>query len=293
MRSVISCIVFMCVVTMMTANLTASAQDVPKTKLNYAAMTKLGWKLSVQAWTFRDLTLFETIDLLGKMGVRYLEMYPGQRISKEDNAGFNEGASQAQIDSVLARCKINNVTPINYGVTGIAGDEAGARRMFDFAKKLGLQTLVCEPDEAAVPMLDKLCQEYKINIAFHNHPQPSHYWSPETVLKVAKGCSNRVGSCSDTGHWYRSGLNAIDCIKQLKGRIISLHFKDLNEKKEDHAWGGGVQDAMGMLTELKKQGFKGVFSNEYESTTGQELIDNVVKCNEFFSKACTKLAAGR
>ena len=39
-----------------------------------------------------------------------------------------------------------------------------------------------------------------------------------------------IGSCSDTGHWMRSDINPIEALQALgsKGRIISLHFKDLD-----------------------------------------------------------------
>jgi sugar phosphate isomerase/epimerase len=265
----------------------------PAPRLNYAAMNKLGWKLSCQAWTFRELTLFETIDTLKSLGIRYIEMFPGQRVSKDEPVAFNENAPAGVIDQVIEKCRAAGVTPVCYGVTGIPADEAGARKLFDFAKKLGLLNLVAEPAENQFDMIDKLCNEYKINVAIHDHPKPSHYWDPDTVLKVCEGRSLRIGSCADTGHWRRSGLDPVECLRKLKGRIISLHFKDLDAKNDDVPWGTGVCNAAGQLEELKKQGFKGVFSIEYERTSGQELIDNVRKCVVWFSAECSRLAKSR
>ena len=62
-------------------------------------------------------------------------------------------------------------------------------------------------------------------------------------MKVCKDRSKRIGACADTGHWLRSGLNPLECLKKLEGRIISLHFKDLNEKgpsAHDVPWETGV-----------------------------------------------------
>ena len=98
---------------------------------------------------------------------------------------------------------------------------------------MGIKTLVSEPAEDAFDTLDKLCEEYGINVAIHNHPKPSIYWDPDTVLKVCKGRSKRIGACADTGHWARSGFDPIECIKKLEGRIISFHLKDLNKKAAD------------------------------------------------------------
>jgi hypothetical protein len=46
-----------------------------------------------------------------------------------------------------------------------------------------------------------------------------------------------------------------------------------------------------MLAELQRQGFKGVFSIEYESGGGQALEDNVAKCAAFFEETAKELLA--
>lgn len=188
------------------------------------------------------------------------------------------------------KLKAVKVRPMNYGVVGFGNDEASARKVFDFAKKLGIRTIVSEPAEATVPMLDRLAQEYKINVAIHDHPKPSHYWHPDTVLKVSQGCSKRIGACADTGHWYRSGLVPVECLQRLEGRIISMHFKDLNAAKQDVPWGTGECNARGMLEELKAQGVKPVISIEYEHGSGAPLLANVRKCVEWFNTQVGDLA---
>ena len=61
-----------------------------------------------------------------------------------------------------------------------------------------------------------------------------------------------------------------------------MHFKDLNKSRtHDVPWGTGACDAFGLLKELKAQGFKGVFSIEYEKND-EELINNVEKCVKWF-----------
>ena len=122
----------------------------------------------------------------------------------------------------------SGVKLVNFGVCGLL-EGPPSRKTFEFAKDMGIETIVSEPAEDAFDALDKLCEEYEINIAIHDHPKPSHYWNPDTVLKVCKGRSKRIGACADTGHWMRSGLNPIECLKKLEGRIISFHFKDLNK----------------------------------------------------------------
>lgn len=143
-------------------------------------------------------------------------------------------------------------------------------------------------------MVEKLSKQYNIKISVHNHPQPSDYWKPENLLKAISGRSQSLGSCSDVGHWRREGLNQIDCLKQLKGRIISLHFKDIAPKKagekeqHDVIWGTGILDVKEMLKELKSQNFKGVFSIEYEYNW-ENSVPDIKECIQYFNKTANEI----
>ena len=265
--------------------------SVPKPHIDQQALDKLGWRLGCQAWTFRKLTLFETLDLLNQLGIRYVELYPGQALSPgHKDVKFDHNSPGEYVEQVIQKLKDTNVTAVSYGVVTIGNDEAGARKVFDFAKKLGLENVVSEPPEKAFDMLDKLTGEYGINLAIHDHPKPSHYWNPDAVLKVVEGRSKRIGACADVGHWYRSGLVPVECVKKLDGRIIESHFKDVDENKEDVVWGTGKVDDKGCLEELKRQGAKPFFAIEYEKGEGDELIANVSKSVDNFSAMVAELA---
>ena len=272
-----------------------AAPPVDLSKIQKADMTAaegLGWRLAFQAYTFRAVTFAETMDRSAAMGVKYVEIFGGQKMKPGSEVKTGVGMSDDDIAEMKKIAAAAGVKIVNYGVTGIGADEAAARKTFEFAKKVGLETLVSEEHEDKFPMLEKLAEEYKVNIALHNHPQPSYYWDADHVLKAVEGFK-RIGSDSDTGHWMRSGLVPLDCLKKLKGHIVSLHFKDLDKigpGARDVPWGTGAGDAKAMLQELKSQGFKGVFSIEYESGSGQELVDNVAKCVLWFAQTAKELS---
>jgi len=182
---------------------------------------------------------------------------------------------------------------INYGVETLPNDEKASRKIFDFAKDMGVETIQAEPDEASMEMLDKLCQEYKIGIGIHNHPKPSHYWDPDIVLAACKGRSSWIGSCADTGHWVRSGLDPLACLKKLEGRIRSVHFKEIDtsgKEPVDAIWGRAQGRAGAQLEELHRQGFKGVFAIEYEADW-ENNMPQIAGCIAFFNKKAGELAA--
>jgi len=269
--------------------------DIPKPKFNHEAVEKLGWRLGCQAYTFRKLTLMDTLDVLGALGVKYVELYPGQVLSESHGkTKFNHDVPQELIDEVLAKCKAVGVTPVSYGVVPLPNDEAQCRKVFDFAKKLKLEQIVSEPPADAFELIDKLTAEYNIPVAIHDHPKPSHYWNPDTVLEACKGRSERIGACADVGHWQRSGINPIEALKKLEGHIFESHFKDLNEfgntKAHDVPWGTGISDVRAVLDEAKRQNYKGTMMVEYEKGAGPELVENVRKCIEWYDKTTKELA---
>lgn len=264
------------------------------------AAEALGWRLSTQAWTFRDRSAFEVVDVAARLGLRYVEFFPGQSLSPaQPDVKLGPDMGAAALAAFQAKLKEANVKAASFGVVGFSKDEAAGRKLFEFGKALGLENFSAEPDPDAFDLLEKLADEYEIKVALHNHPKPSRYWSPDVVLQSVKGRSHRLGSCSDTGHWTRSGLKPVDCLKQLEGRVIELHFKDLDAfgKHEacDVPWGGGQSDARGILAELKRQGFEGLIHVEYETGEGRELEVNVAACIRFFDDAARELlaAAGR
>jgi len=169
-----------------------------------------------------------------------------------------------------------------------------SRSVFEFARKMGIDTLVSEPEPEAMDTVEKLCKEFNIKVAIHNHPKPSRYWNPDTVLAAVKGRSPLLGACADTGHWIRSGLDPLECVKKLEGRVITLHFKDLAEndpKSHDVPWGTGVGKSRAVMEELKRQKFRGAFCVEYEHNW-ENSSPEIAECVKFFNATCAELAAG-
>ena len=290
MRRLLICILIVC----LGICVFARAQDHEESatpKINYPALEKLGWKLGSQAYTFRSLTLIETLDVLKRLDLHYIEMYPGQKFSKENPVKADHNSmTNEMVEQLRKKLAETNVTAIAYGVVELPADEAKSRKVFDFAKKLGLKEIVSEPPEEALAMVDKLAGEYGMKVAIHNHPKPSHYWDCHKTLAAVKDREN-IGACADIGHWVRSGMSSPECIKVLEGQIVSLHVKDINEKKEDVILGTGTVDVAACLKELKRQNAKDLlFSVEYEKGSGEELVANVAKSVQFFSDQVTDLA---
>jgi sugar phosphate isomerase/epimerase len=227
---------------------------------------KLGWKLGVQAYTFNRFSFFEALEKADSCELKYVEGFPGQDIGGGMTGKLDYHMDAATRNQILALLNKKGIRLYAYGVVRVSR-ESDWRKLFEFCKAMQIETITAEPAEKDIPLLSGLCDEYKINVAIHNHPKPSHYWNPDIVLSAINGYSSRLGACADIGHWIRSGLDPLECLKKLNGHVLHLHMKDLNEKDRkahDVHWGTGISDIPGIIQELKTQHFAGMISAEYE-----------------------------
>jgi sugar phosphate isomerase/epimerase len=156
---------------------------------------------------------------------------------------------------------------------------------------MGVLVIKTEVDRTAFDTIEKLCQEFKIKVGLHNHPKPSIYWNPDTIVAALEGRSEWIGACADTGHWLRSDLNPVECLRKLDGKIVSMHFKDLNKfgsGAHDVPWGDGVGDVPAILAEMKRQKFSGPVSVEYEHNWLNSLPE-VGQCVQNFHRMTAEL----
>jgi sugar phosphate isomerase/epimerase len=231
-----------------------------------------GYFIGCQAWTWNQFTVFDAIEKTAQAGGKVIEFFPGQKLSpQEPSVSWDHNASPETIQKVKDKLAQFHIKAVNYGVVGIPKDPTGARKIFEFAKALGLRAVTTESVDA-IDTFEPLVKEYDIMVAFHDHPKQANnpgyrMWDPNYILEVVRNRDRRIGSCADTGHWVRSGLKPIDCLRILKGHIISSHLKDLNQMSPDAhdvPFGQGVSDVPAILDELKRQHFDGNISVEYE-----------------------------
>lgn len=273
-----------------------------------------GFAVGCQAYTFNRFTVFEAIEKTASTGAHVIEFYPGQRLSPAEpdltfghepgrvKAGTpakprptaepftDRGEVTAVWDKVKAKLKEHKITPVAYGVVGLSPDVAVSRKVFEFAKYFGIRVINTESADA-IDAIEQLVKEFDIKVGFHDHPKkpekPEYrMWDPNYIVELTKGRDARIGSCADIGHWVRSGLKPIDCVKILKGRIVSAHIKDLDKplpSGKDVHWGQGVSGVPEVLDEFRAQGFEGPLSVEYETNWETNAED---------AKACIAFVAG-
>lgn len=273
---------------LLSMTLSCAAQDSSSENINSVQMDipdayKIGgFAVGPQAYTFNRFTVMEAIENADRTGSRIIELYPGQRLSPENpDVRFTPDVSDDVIDQVKAKLEEHDILPVNYGVIGLPNDEAELRRIFDFAKKLGVLAITSEPSMEAMDLIEQMVIEYDIMLAIHNHPRrpdDSTYrvWDPKYVLSMVENRDPRLGACADIGHWIRSDIKPVDGLRILEGRLISLHMTDVDQfgrEGEDVVMGTGVGEIADVLEELTRQNFGGHLSIEYEANWEDNVPD--------------------
>lgn len=247
-----------------------------------AAPAVHGWQIGLQTWTYNRLTLVDSLRVAAELGIDVVEFYPGQRFSDEHPFGVDHRINEEQRQLLLDAAKEAGVRLISHGVANV--DAAEWPQLLAFAEAMGLDYISTEPNEDQIPQINEVIGESRVKLSIHNHPRPSHYWDPDVVLRATEGMSAQWGATADTGHWVRSGLDPLESLAKLRGRIHLLHFKDLNTRganAHDVPWGTGVNNVYAAMAQLKEQGFRGPVIVEYEYPT-ERLTDEVRQSIDYF-----------
>ncbi|MEY5027125.1 MAG: hypothetical protein RLZZ244_2653 [Verrucomicrobiota bacterium] len=238
-----------------------------------------GFALGTQSYTFRKFTFEEACAKTASVGLKTTELFPGQVISTQlSGEKTTHAVSPEGLSAIKEILKKNNVQAVAYGVVGIPKEEEAARKVFLFAKELGIKVIVTESTDS-IDTIEKLVKEFDIKVGFHNHPKrpndPNYkVWDPNYILELTKNRDSRIGSTADVGHWTNSGLSAAECIGILKGRIVSSHLKDIQMGGTAVVRPGtGRANLSDALKALQSGGFDGPISIEHEANWDDNVAD--------------------
>lgn len=288
-------IVFATICCIMAACLTQcnSAQSVDNTTDTTAADTlgsTANFKIGIQMWTFNKFTFIQALDKVDSAGIKNIEAFWGQTLGGDMKGEFGIGMSPDTRNQLKQLLQSKGISITAMGV--IAPDNnTDWLKAFELAKEFGLSYITAEPTKAQWDYIDSLAGVFSIKVAIHDHPIPSHYWSPDSVLEASNGHPN-IGSCADIGHWARNGLDPVECLKKLEGHVYGVHFKDVvtfnKVDAADTVVGKGVINIAAVLQELKRQQFSGMLSIEHESNWDHNLPD-VIEIIQFYNDQLGKL----
>ncbi len=258
------------------------------------AQEKLGWRLGLEAYTFHRVTLFETIDRTARLGLPYVGGLSFQKVSADIPKNFEPGLSDDELRAVRLKLADAGLRMLTFYIQEIPGDQDGCRKVFEFGRKLGLETFMTEPKVESLDTIERFANEYGINVALHNHDQKAspHYFSPDAILKVCAGRGPRIGAAADVGYWMRGGIDPVAGIRQLGPRLLTLQMHDLNEitpQGADVPWGTGQGRSEQIFREILRLGLKPTMIGLEYSKDFDDNLSAAAQCADFFNQLTLQL----
>ncbi len=244
-------------------------------------------KLGIQMYSLRGYDADTALRHAKELGFEQVEFYSGM---------FPTNASSEAIAAMKKKVDELGLSISAHGVNHFSKNAEANRKLFEFAKAIGVPTITADPDPDSFDNLDELVKEFDIRIAIHNHGPGHRYNQVVDVLNAIEGHDERIGACADLGHYIRSGQKPGEVIRLLKGRLYGIHLKDFAEMKQKTkgvVLGKGHMDVEGVFFALKSVNFpdNGAISLEYEENPGNPL-EEIRECVAVAKAAIAKVSQG-
>ena len=230
-----------------------------------------GLKMGMASYSFNQLPLDKCVKAIQRLDLHYVSI-------KDAHLKLNTSSEERK--AVAQKFRDAGMTPLSCGVVNFKNDEKSARNAFEYARDIGVPTIVSAPDPDALDLCEKLVKEFDIRFAIHNHgPTDKHFRTPTDTFNAIKDRDPRMGLCIDVGHTARVGADPVEDIRRYKDRLFDLHMKDVTNKTPQGKateCGRGVLDIPGMFRSLLEIKYSHHVGLEYE----KDLKDPVPGASE-------------
>jgi len=225
-----------------------------------------GLKVGVASYTLRKMPVEAAIKAIQRVGLKYVSI-------KDFHLPLKSTLEHRR--AVAKEFKDAGITPLSCGNVTMENNQGNIRQAFEYARDIGLPTIVCSPHPDSMQILDRMVKEFDIRLAIHNHgPEDNRFPSPYDVWKAVQPYDARIGLCIDVGHTARAKVDPAEAIVKCRARLYDMHFKDiasLDPKAETVEAGRGVLDLQAILRAAIKIRYQHLLSFEYEKDADDPL----------------------
>jgi type 1 glutamine amidotransferase/sugar phosphate isomerase/epimerase len=215
----------------------------------------LNWQVGVSSSAFQGLSLAEAAIRIDDLQLGYVESSNTQWVSPEIRKNLDYNLTPAELAVVKNRLRRFRVQMLAYRVDTLGPDDATRRKVFEFAKTLGVEMIVSPAEPGSLPAIDKLSNEFGVNFVLESRSDPKH------TLAELQGLSPHVGVELSVGG-EQSGIDPLQAVTQLKERVMLVSLHDSSSLKgTGHAMdlGCGDADTKPLLQQLYRLGVKPLF----------------------------------
>jgi type 1 glutamine amidotransferase/sugar phosphate isomerase/epimerase len=231
------------------------------------------WRVGVPGTAIKSLTLSEVLPKIDVLAVASVEVSSAQAVAPEIPKKLDYRLQQGERNAVVYRLKELGEQLLAYRVDTVGADEATRRKVFEFAKAIGAPTLVVAADGAALADLDKLAEEFGVNVAVESKGDP------KMAMRSVEGRGKRIGVAADLGGWMQAGIKPVDGLSIVKDRLMLVNASDrsaLGAGGRDVTLGTGVGSLGDFFLAAWRAGVKPLsITVQSTGTTEADLVKNL------------------
>src|SRR5688500_15363448 len=179
-----------------------------------------GWRVAAPMSALRGMTFSDALTRADLWPVANVEASSTQITSFEVPKPLDQRLQTNERAAVVYRLREIAESIAAYRVDNIGADSAMRRRVFEFAKAINVPLIITSADAANVAELDKLAEEFGINVALESKGDP------KTVMAALDGSGKRMGVSAHLGAWAQAGVKAVDGLPLVKGKLLHVTASD-------------------------------------------------------------------
>ncbi len=226
-----------------------------------ASHTSDAYNLGVAGYTYRKFNIDQTLQYLKSLDIKYLSI---------KDFWLPLDATAEEMAAFKAKCASYGVDPYILGPIYMRKPEQ-VEKAFAYAQRYGAKMFIGVPSYETLDLVIAKVKETGIKVAIHTHGPDMPNLFPDIRVIVEKVGDPKlgIGCCMDLAHSYRFGQDPAKDIRKYKDWIWDIHIKDVTEPSKKGVakeMGRGGMDIPAIIKSLKKIGYKGVISIEYEGS---------------------------
>ncbi len=215
------------------------ASTLPSARITPAALAqdKLGWGIAFDPRTRPPASLFEAIDRTAALGLSHLVASDWLPIAPGRLGRFD--ARLPADDRLSIRLKLDDagVRILAWRIDRAPADPADWPSIFQFARNLGIESLIVEPPLESLKALESLCAAHGMQLAIpiHKHASAPAFRSLEGFLETCPADMRHLGVWAGIEQWAASGIDPVRAVQRIGRRLFIVALPPSLASRSDGA----------------------------------------------------------
>lgn len=255
------------------------APTTPNARLTPAvrAQEQLGWRFGLAAG--RNETLFDSIDRAARHGLLYLQASRSQAVSADISQPFDEKLGDDALRQIRLKLDVQGVRLLAYQVPAWPANAESLVGLFDFAARMGVQTVVTEAIPDHLERIEAACDRHNLGLALSRAGETAN---------LLRDRSRFLGACVEYRDWLEAGRKPATIASTFKERLMTLKISTRaqqpgNEPPFD------VRNATALLQSLRTQQVKPVVITFEAAGADEDGERNLKELLNRFNEAVVEL----